>query len=166
MKKKKAQKFYQEGLAYLRQGKYNKAIEFFDKALALNSRFAEALNDKRFAFSRLGYYSSALVHINLALEYKPSFNSAINNKKSVLRKMEDQNLKIQKETMLVNKNTLVPRKPRELLFGSSQISNNIPKLIQLGQNLLLRGELEESLYCHNAVLEMDPNNPISLACVG
>jgi tetratricopeptide (TPR) repeat protein len=67
------------GMTYLELKNYDKAEEFFDKVLNINSRTAEALNGKAVVFNHKGKKDEAVEFVKKALQYKPSLTAAHDN---------------------------------------------------------------------------------------
>ncbi|WP_331377238.1 tetratricopeptide repeat protein [Rickettsia rhipicephali] len=66
-------------------GKYELAIEFFNKAIELNPKFSKIYNNKGLTLGKLGQYRLVLDAYNKALELD-SINSEIqNNQKRLLK---------------------------------------------------------------------------------
>ena len=55
------------------QGKYDEAIQAFDKAIELKPNYAEAWNLKGIAFCQLGKFDEAIQAFNKAIELKPNY---------------------------------------------------------------------------------------------
>jgi tetratricopeptide (TPR) repeat protein len=66
-------------------GKYNEAIPFLDKALAVNPNFVAALNNKGLALASLGRYNESIPFFDKALTKDPKNNAALNGKKLSLQ---------------------------------------------------------------------------------
>ncbi len=74
-----AGKFYDEE-------NYEKAIEFYDKAIDINPKNAEAWNNKGYALYNLKKYDEAIKCYNNAIEINPEYAVAIYNKGTSLEK--------------------------------------------------------------------------------
>ena len=51
---------YNKGLALGNLGKYQEAIEWYDKALKIDPNYVDALNNKGIALNNLGKYQEAI----------------------------------------------------------------------------------------------------------
>ena len=77
---------YKKGINYARRGKYQEAIECFDKVLEINPNHADALFDKAgtlnnmgVALQKQGKYQEAMNYYNKALKIIPNFDIALRN---------------------------------------------------------------------------------------
>ena len=68
----------------LKQGRLDKAINYFSEALRLNPEFAEAHNNLGVVLARLGKFEDAGVHFREALRIKPGYVHAKNNLNKIL----------------------------------------------------------------------------------
>ncbi len=71
---------YVTGVALYNLGKYAEAIQYFDKALAVDPNYKLALNDKGNALYRLGEYAEAIQSYDKALAVDPNYKLALNGK--------------------------------------------------------------------------------------
>jgi tetratricopeptide (TPR) repeat protein len=62
------------------QGNYEEAITYFDKALAIDPNYKEALNGKGDALVDQGNYEEAITYFDKALAIDPNYKLALNNK--------------------------------------------------------------------------------------
>lgn len=72
--------YYNRGTAYYENGEYDQAILCFDKAIKINTRFAEAYCNRGTAYKNKGEYDRAISDYNKALEINPSFAVAYCNR--------------------------------------------------------------------------------------
>lgn len=72
--------YFNRGSDLYQRGKYESAVKAFDRAIELNSYFAEAWNSKGVALGNLGRYEEALTAIDVAMVLKPNFAFALSNK--------------------------------------------------------------------------------------
>ncbi len=77
-----------KGLALMNLGKYQDALNAFDKATSITVKNAEIWNNKGLAYAALGKYQDALQSFNKALGLKPDFADAQKNKESVMGKAQ------------------------------------------------------------------------------
>lgn len=67
------------GIAYARQGKIDKAVNHYTKALQFKPNFPRAHNNLGNAYARQGRQDKAISHYTMALQIKPDFAGAHNN---------------------------------------------------------------------------------------
>jgi tetratricopeptide (TPR) repeat protein len=72
--------FYNRGIAYRNQGKFDRAIEDYDQALRLRPAFADALNDRGLAYRHKGDNERAIADFDEALRARPDFAAALFNR--------------------------------------------------------------------------------------
>ena len=65
-------------------GNYTQALQYVDKALAIDPNFKDALNGKGDALNNLGNYTQAIQYADKALGIDPKFKYALNNKGDAL----------------------------------------------------------------------------------
>lgn len=75
-----ASDYYQDGLRQFGTGNYQQAIAYFDKAIQLQPRYAEAYNDRGLAYSKLGQHQEAIQDFNQVIQIKPNDPKAYNNR--------------------------------------------------------------------------------------
>ncbi|SRR5258708_863814 len=68
------------GLAYSNKGKYDQAIQDFDKAIALKPEIPEAFNNRGLAYEQKGDYDHAVQDYDRAIQLRPGYASAFNNR--------------------------------------------------------------------------------------
>ena len=71
--------FYQ-GLASYNKGKYKEAIEKYDKAIELNSNYAELYNNLGIAKGKLGQHQEAIADYDKVIELNPNYAIAYSNR--------------------------------------------------------------------------------------
>lgn len=67
------------------QGKYNDAVQAYDKALEIDPQYAQAWNDKGLALDNLLKYNAAIECFDNAIKINPQLSAAKNNKIFALR---------------------------------------------------------------------------------
>ena len=72
--------YYNRGTAHMTKGEYDQAILCFDKAVKINTRFAEAYCNRATAYHEKGQYDRAILDFNKALEINPGFAVAYCNR--------------------------------------------------------------------------------------
>src|SRR5829696_1325587 len=70
--------------------KYDEAIQYYDKVLAINPSAVDALNNKGLALDHLQRYDEALQSFDKALEIDPSNQKALDGKASILSKVKQE----------------------------------------------------------------------------
>ena len=73
----------------LKKGNYAQTVEYTDKAIKINPRFAVAYNIKGQALSNLKRNHEALLCYEKAIQLRPKYNAAINNKGLALAAMSE-----------------------------------------------------------------------------
>jgi len=86
----RACEWYNKGLDFGKSGKYEKAIECFDKAIELNPNFAWAYNNRGTAHYYLKEYEKAVEDYNKAIELDPKDTRAYDNRELALSKLKEQ----------------------------------------------------------------------------
>jgi tetratricopeptide (TPR) repeat protein len=77
----------EKGNTLFNQRKYEEAIEYYDKALAIDPNNKEFLNNKANALDELNKYEESIHYYDKALAIDPNYTLAKDNKKSVLEKI-------------------------------------------------------------------------------
>ncbi|MBA7671318.1 hypothetical protein ES703_79474 [subsurface metagenome] len=68
------------GNSYFHREQYEKAIEFYDMALSIDSKIVEAWHNRGFALDELTRYEEAVESYDKAIEINPDYRSAWHNK--------------------------------------------------------------------------------------
>jgi tetratricopeptide (TPR) repeat protein len=68
------------GLALLKEGKIEEAIEYFNKTIRKTPSFAYAYNNLGTAYAKINLYQKALDDFNQAIKLKPRYQNAYNNR--------------------------------------------------------------------------------------
>jgi tetratricopeptide (TPR) repeat protein len=66
------------------QGNYAQAVEYFDKALAIDPNYKFALNGKGWALYYQGNYAQAIPLFDKALAIDPNYQDALSGKQNAL----------------------------------------------------------------------------------
>ena len=72
------------GAALDNSGQYEQAIEYYDRALAIDPNHVNALYNKGVALGNLGRYQEAIKYYDRALAIEPNFVYALNNKANAI----------------------------------------------------------------------------------
>jgi tetratricopeptide (TPR) repeat protein len=83
-----AEQLWSQGIDYLTSQNYNKAIECFDKALEIDSKYVPALIDKGIALLNLERYEDAIECYDKAIEIEPKNAYARFNKGNTLSNLK------------------------------------------------------------------------------
>ena len=67
------------GMACHDQGRYDEAVEAYDRALAIRANFPVALSNRGNTLKQLGRLDDAIASCQQALQYKPDYSTAYNN---------------------------------------------------------------------------------------
>ena len=76
MKDDKIERYFQEGIACIESGQYDKAIEPLRKAIKLKPDYAEAHNNLGVVYHKLKLYEQAIDSYKEAIKIKPDFADA------------------------------------------------------------------------------------------
>src|SRR5215469_8955212 len=76
-----------KGNTLFNPGNYQQAIQYYDKALAIDAKDEVALDNKGIALYGLGNYTQAIQYFNKAIAIDPNYKDAFNNKQIVLSKV-------------------------------------------------------------------------------
>lgn len=79
--------FLRKGIELMSIKRYKEAISYFDAAIGVNSKYAEAFNYKGAAYIQLGDFKDALTCIESAIQIKPDYKDAYLNKGTALFSM-------------------------------------------------------------------------------
>ncbi|MHC9539259.1 MAG: tetratricopeptide repeat protein [Vulcanimicrobiota bacterium] len=74
-----AQYFNNQGKSFVQRKMWDKAIEAFQRAIALQPQNFEVHNNLGFALEEAGYYKEALTEYEVALKIKPDYKPALEN---------------------------------------------------------------------------------------
>ena len=139
-----ARGWIQKGNALFYQGRYIEAIQCYDRAIEIDSNYADAWNNKGVSLNILGRYEEALDATNEAIELDLQYPDAWNNKGVALN-----NLGRYEEALNATNKAI------ELYPEYSEAWNN------RGASLNNLGRYEEALEAVNRSIELDPQYPDS-----
>ena len=72
--------YFAKGIDAIQNQNYSKAIEYFNKAIAVNPKHAEAYHNRGVAKGRLGEHSEAIKDFNQTIKINPKLAEAYNNR--------------------------------------------------------------------------------------
>jgi tetratricopeptide (TPR) repeat protein len=125
----------QKGNDLSNQGKYQEAIEYYERALRIDPNHVNALNNKGVALANQGEYKEAIECYDKALEIDPNYTTAQNNKKLALEKLKN---------------------------SKKRDSEDVDALIEKGFDLYIGGEYEEAIECYDKALSVNPYYVVAL----
>jgi tetratricopeptide (TPR) repeat protein len=73
-------KLANQGIAFIEEGQYELAIDCFNKAIAINPKYAVAYNNRGIVYTEKGEYRKATSDFNKAIEINPWYAMAYNNR--------------------------------------------------------------------------------------
>ena len=129
------------GIDYRKENKLDLAIKDFDKAIELNSEFAEAYNNRGNAYDDKGDFDKALVNFNTAIEFKPDFVEAYVNRGVAYGKRDEFNKAIN------DFNTAIDLDP-----------DHAGVYFNCGNAYFLKGDLEKAIENYDASLKLSPDD--------
>ena len=77
------------GAAYMRTGKYDRAVQDFDRAIEIDADYARAYHLRGLAREAQGDDQSALADFSRAIELAPEYGAAYHSRATLLTKMGD-----------------------------------------------------------------------------
>src|SRR5215467_13884456 len=84
-----ARPYNNRGLVYFERGEYQRAIQDYDRALALNSRLFHAYNNRGLVYYKLKEYQRAIEDYDRALALNPAFGLAYVNRGVVYHDIDE-----------------------------------------------------------------------------
>jgi tetratricopeptide (TPR) repeat protein len=138
----KAQGWFNKGKALAKLGRYQEAIESFDKALAINPDYHNAWNLRGAVLNNLGRYQEAIENYDKALAIKPDFDWAWNNRGLALDSLG------RYQEAIENYNKALAIKPNYYWAWSNR-----------GTALGKLGRYQEAIDSYDKALKLKPNDP-------
>ena len=100
-KRREAEILNNRGLDYRDAGDYDRAVEYFTKAIELNPNYAIAYNNRGGVYSDKGDYDRALEDCNKAIILKPEYAEPYSNRGSIYRDTGEVDLAINDYDMAI-----------------------------------------------------------------
>lgn len=79
-KLKTATDYFETGNFYYDTGNCSMAIDYYNKAIKLNSKYAKAYNNRAYTYMMLNDYKSALPDLDTAIKLRPTYVNALMNR--------------------------------------------------------------------------------------
>ncbi len=169
-----AKRFYQMGNEYFEKGDYDKAIEYYTRAILLNPLFSEAYFARALCFYKLREYDKAAKDYQRALELDPKNPVIYNNLGDVYYRKEDYvtAIKYYEKAIMLNPNYMKAYYNAGLAYASLEKYDKaieyFQKVIELKPDfpeayhvLALAyeysGDLENAIKYYEKALELDPS---------
>jgi len=140
-----AQTAFYRGNSYFEQGKYDKALAYYNRSVKLRPDAPDILNNRGSAYFKLQSYKEALADYNRSLELKPDNPDALSNRGTTYAKLE------RYEEALADYSRSLELKPDD----PGTLSN-------LGATYSKLKRHKEALADCNRSLELKPDNPDAL----
>ena len=133
------------GTLYYDLKQYNRALDFFNKALEVNPGYASANNNRGAVYIEKGLLDLALKDINRAIAIDPEYASAYKNRGDIYKKKgrHQEALKMYDQALKIDPRFIDGYDVRGILYGEL-------------------GKFEKALLDFNKALEMNPNHAGSL----
>ena len=115
----------EKGLAYYKQGEYDKTIEAFNKAIAIDPDDERAWFGKGQAFAKLGEYNKAIEAFNKAIAFDPNNGYAWFGKGQVFVKLGEciKAIEAFNKAIAINSNDGLALGSKEIVFAIKQLKN-------------------------------------------
>lgn len=134
------QLFFLLGTSFLQIKEYNKAINYLDNAINLNSNFADAFNNKGIALAEINKYSDAIKNYDQAIKLNKKKFSAYLNKGIALKNLKQYEKAIKCYDLGIKLN------PK-----NAEIYNNLGNIFK--EQLLY----EKAVICYNKAIKLNQN---------
>ena len=130
-----------KGLAFVKLGRTDEAIQLFDKVLAMDANDSDALNNKGLAFVKLGRTDEAIQLFDKVLAMDANDSDALNNKGLAFVKLGRTDEAIQLFDKVLAMDT-----------------NNTDSLVNKGLALYNLGKTDEAVKYYDRALAIDPSD--------
>jgi len=116
-----AEAYSNRGIAYAKLNKYERAIEDFSKAIALNPDDAEAYYNRGIAYAKLNKYERAIKDYDETIKLNPNYAAAYNNRGAAYAKLNkyERAIKDYDETIKLNPNYAAAYNNRGAAYAES-----------------------------------------------
>lgn len=132
---------YKQGIAQTRAGKFKEAVEFYEKAILLNPKYAQAYHELGYALLKLGKYKESVEASKEAITLKPKNPETYKNLASAYQSLND----LEKACENLGK-------VRDLMPNNFQAVSNLSKCyIQQGKN-------DEAIKSYKDAIRINPRN--------
>jgi tetratricopeptide (TPR) repeat protein len=123
---------------------YSEAIKWYDKAIELDPKYADAWYNKGNALNSLGKYEEAIENFDKALKIDPNYASAWNNKGYAIDKLGKY------QEAIEHYNKAIELDPNIVSAWSNK-----------GYTLTILENYDEAIKCYNKAIELNPVNAVS-----
>lgn len=168
-----AEEWFNKGFSLGEQGKFDEAIECYDKALENDPQYADAWHNKGFALVEQGSYYEAIKCCNRGLDIDPESAATWNNKGRAFYEQGrfDEAIECYNSGLDIDQEYVHPWNNKGLIFGEqgrfeesieyyNRALNIDPEYADAWNNKgFALGELErydEAIECYNEALDIDP----------
>ena len=167
---KSAREWNKEGLSLLEKGKYEEALNCFNKALGLDPGVAQLLNNKGYALYNIGkngnnsYYIERSIEVyNQAISKKSDYDKAYYNKGLSLMYLNkyDEGKKCFKKVLEItpsDSDAEARIKECDSAMSSHLTKGKISELMKKADSCYDNKEYEKAITLYEAVLVIDPDN--------
>ncbi len=151
------------GIALNDQGKYDEAIECYDKVIEINSEDEKAWYNKGLALKEQGKCDEAIECYNKAIEINPEYGRAWNNKGVALNSQGKSDEAIECYDMVIEINSEgehVCCNKRNPSFKKSKYDDidEGKEWCNKGKLLQIQGRLDDAIECYNKAIKINPKN--------
>jgi serine/threonine protein kinase/Tfp pilus assembly protein PilF len=174
-----AEELNKEGGRLKKAGQYKEALKFYDQAIALKPKFAEAYGGRCYCLNKLEEFSEAMVACNDALDLKPKYPEAMWGKGNAYQhqKRLTKALELFEQAIILKSNfaeAWVSRgvvlesldRYKEALWASEQAidldRNSADAWSTKGEALWQLGRWDEAIVALDKALELQPNHSRAL----